>query len=802
MSSIIPFAMSIARPDDHGKQYLLTEHLEGVRNKARSFFTTDIDPTVKKLIEFAAISHDIGKANFEWQRYIKGESRRGPNHSHYGAIFFSYLSYHFLKESNVWNERYQMTWLFLTRDIADHHGVLKGYAKNEEIDTGSFEKMDMLGIERWIYSLYPEIESMNISINEEDINLWQDGEYMDILDEVFESIYDDLRQHEKNVDEMMAVLQQWRFFTSIFIAADRFDIQEATDRRIKKSDWNKIGDRINLFCLQGKEHPLASIRSNAQKSIIKQWNAEKNSSYYVLEMPTGYGKTITALKLASEIAKEKGFSKIIYIAPYLSILEQNADVIEKITGFTPLQFHSMAILKNRGRIDNEHLLDENEKTDEMSDIHVQAWANPIICTSLVQWMKAIFPSRAQETLRRIFLQDAIVVIDEPQIIDAAVWNLFLKGTNAMSKLYHQVTIFCSATMPPFHHGLNEEPKRLTVSSKGSLNRYKLKLIEPIDAAECAEKLSRLREPSGAAILNTIHDAIDVYQQLDQQKDTNTFLVHGLMVPIHKSIQIKQIFNALNSQRKKEHSQRILVISTQVIEAGADLSFHYMYRALPILPSLIQAAGRVNRHGEKDMGIIETGKLMRNDQDTRFIYAHHLRRISDDLLFQKDIWLEEETGNLIKQFYQNMFHENNYQSVLQDIKKAMEGNWEALSRHEVFGGNEYHRLPVFIPFKWEEYEPFISEDLKQLMEEFGASSPEDIYSIFKEKKMLNRPYGEKKRFNILFHQFVLNIPAKKALKIVSKEDFLTDRIPILKDDGVYSPEKGLAFMEDEIDHHFI
>lgn len=801
MSGLIPFEKCIARPGDNRNQYWLTKHLEGVRCKARSFFTKNMDPAVRTLIEFAAISHDIGKSNYEWQLYIHGKSRRGPNHSHCGAIFFSYLSYHYLKENQLWDHFY-MIWLFLTRDIADHHGSLKGYVKNEDIKSTSFEKMDMAGIQKWIHDLYPELKQMKLSITREELESWQYDEYPDILDETIEAIYDDLRENEKTISQMMDTLQNWRLFTAIFIAADRFDIEDVEDWRIEAKQWSDIDRQIDRFCRQGSKHPLAAIRSNAQKSIIDQWKKNKNEPYYVLEMPTGYGKTITALKLASEIAKENGFSKIIYIAPYLSILEQNAEVIEKTTGFTPLSYHSMAVLKESNRDKTEYLLDENKKTDQMSDLGKEAWANQIICTSLVQWMKAIFPVRAQETLRRVFLQNAIIIIDEPQIIDAAVWNLFLKGSDSVSRLYNHVTIFCSATMPPFLHGLGQEPVRLSVSSNRSANRYEIQLIQPIDAQECAEKLSGLSEPSGAAILNTIHDAIDVYQHLEEIFDADLFLIHGLMVPLHKKMQIKKIYEALNQQRYKKKENRIIVVSTQVIEAGADLSFHYMYRALPIIPSLVQAAGRVNRHGEKKMGTIETGKFLRNGLDTRFIYAANLRRLSDELLFGKDRWFEEEVEDLVKQFYQNMFRENNYKSVLQDIKKAMEGNWESLSRHEIFGDNDYHRLPVFIPFDWKREEEWISPVLKDLINEFEVSSPEEIYSIFQEKKMLNRSYNEKKRFNLLFSHFVLNVPAKKALKMASKEDFLMYRVPIVEDDGIYSAEKGLAFIEDEIGNHFI
>lgn len=802
MSRITQFEQCIARPSETNKTFYLTEHLEGVRDKTRSFFTNKMSVTEQLLLELAAISHDIGKAHHEWQRYIQEKSSRGPNHAECGAMFFAYLAYHYLQKNNLW-EKYKLLWLYITRDIADHHSALKGFAKNEAISLGSFERMDMCGIESWVYSMYPELEESGIVITEESLDCWQFDDYKPLVKDTIFAMYAQERETEKTVDEMMDILQQWRTFTSMFIAADRFDIENIADNRFSHKNWQQIDHDIKHFCAGGKHHPLATIRSNAQISIINQWRQKKGQSFYVLEMPTGYGKTVTALKLASEIAKESNLSKIIYVAPYLSILEQNARAIEKSMKHIPLEHHSMSLLKEKEKEEKEKLIDENEKTDEMSDLHVQAWANEVVCTSFVQWMKAIFPSRAQETLRRIYLQNSIIIIDEPQIINAAVWNLFLKGLESMSRLYNQTIIFCSATMPPFTHGLTDEPKKLTVSSDRSLNRYQIKIIEPIDALECVDKLPELDEVSSAVIVNTIHDAIEVYRHLPECDNTKRYLLHGLMIPMHKKIQLKKIEIALEQQRDNLSTKRLQVVSTQIIEAGADLSFHYMYRALPILPSLTQAAGRVNRHGEKSIGTVETGMFLRKGEDTRFIYDPNLCRISDELLFKKVLWMEEEMEELIKTFYQHMFDENSYESVLQDVKKAMEGNWESLSRHEVFDNKEYFRLPIFIPFNWKQDEKLLADGLKMLMGDFKISSATDIYEIFKDKqKQRSWSYNDKKKFNILFNQFVLNVPANKAFKLATKEDFLRYKIPILEDDGSYDLEKGLAFMEDEIENSFV
>ena len=766
-----------------------------------SFLDKEADSAVKTLMALAAVLHDIGKASFEWQEYIQGARNKGPNHSECGAVMFSYIAYHFLKKKGIWQKYYDL-WLMLTRDIADHHGKLKGYVHNEDLHTFAFGKMDLPGISLWLQGQFPFLKELRIEITEEKLDDWQYTELKEIVEEALDELYDDLRENANTIEEMMDYLQKWRDLTTKLIAADRFAITDVDDVRLSLSDWLQMQENLQAYCIKAKNHPLDHVRKTAQEMILKQWREDKLALFYTLEMPTGYGKTITSLKIAAEMAKEFPYSKLIYVAPYLSILEQNSEAIEKTAGYTPLQHHSMAILMENKR-KNEKNLNENDKEDTLADLEVQSWAGEIIATSFVQWMKAVFPRRAQETLRRIFLRDSIIIIDEPQIIDTKVWNLFLKGLESLTKQMNFRVIFCSATLPPFFYGLNQKPVRLSVGTDPSVNRYCIKVTEPTNAEECAHRLSNTTEPSSAVIVNTIQDAIDVYTHLPSENHVEKILLHGLMTPLHKKIQINKIHHLFEEQRKGRLRKRIQVVSTQILEAGVNLSFHYLFRACPLLPSLAQAAGRVNRHGEKAQGIVETGIFFREGKDTReYIYSKNLIRISDELLFQKDMWMEYEMMQLVNQFYANMFKENDYTAVFTDVEKAVHGNWTSLSSHEVFANEEEFRLPIFIPVQWKGLENFIPFEIINLMEHFNINDSKQIYEIYMEKQLKESSYQERKKFNLLFNMFVLNVPAEKALRLVPKENFLTQRIPILENEDAYDLERGLLFEKGDVNNSAI
>ncbi|MDD4570026.1 MAG: DEAD/DEAH box helicase family protein, partial [Tepidanaerobacteraceae bacterium] len=125
----------------------------------------------------------------------------------------------------------------------------------------------------------------------------------------------------------MYALQFWRNLTTGLIAADRFDVKNIETSWLNKEAFLFIDDCLEEFSQSNANHMLSSIRINAQKDVLNQLINNPESRFYTLEMPTGYGKTISSLKLAAWLGLNKEYRKIIYVAPYLSILEQTAKEI-------------------------------------------------------------------------------------------------------------------------------------------------------------------------------------------------------------------------------------------------------------------------------------------------------------------------------------------------------------------------------------------------------------------------------------------------------------------------------------------
>jgi CRISPR-associated endonuclease/helicase Cas3 len=775
MPSIVPFAECLARPTESGKIFLLSAHLLHVKAFMEKRLAGG-DACLIRLAGLAGLCHDMAKAHPEWQQYIRKKRNRGPHHAPEGAFLFSYLAYQLLQGQQKW-QPYKLYWLWLTRDMADHHGVLKEMNDNHWIGSEQWQRMDLPGIANFIGQHYPELQSVDISA--ESLDKWAETVF-DVFEEAEESI--DLGYHAVNTLEIMKKLQTWREITTTLIAGDRFDVGSVAPSWFDKESHRENMQALDRFCATS-QGALSRIRFDAQRQIMEQLAAHPRQRMYTLEMPTGYGKTITALKMAAWLGLTQGCRKIVYVAPYLSILEQNSGVFEESMGRRAMEHHSLAFLDSGNGSGEEDGLTSNQ-------LSMESWANAIVCTSFQQWFKALFPGRAQDTLRRAFLKDSVVIIDEPQIISPESWNVFLCGLEAVAEHYNLRVIFLSATMPPFHYGLSQEPVCLAVRTAEQIERYRVVRCGEMDEKQLAEFLLTRAEQTQAAILNTIADAYQVYHEL-KDRQMNLKLLHGMMTPLHKRVEIAKIKDGL----KRCPGEPICVISTQIIEAGVDLSFQHVARALPVLPAAVQAAGRVNRHFEGiQQGILSLFSFLRGGKkNTRnAIYNTTLQKITDALLEQKKVWQESEMLQLIKDYYQKMFECSTFEAGKQAIGEAYEGNWPELAKFQPFE-SDYFKLPVFVPWQPAGDDAlWLPPKFVELQKKLNLYSAEEVYQQYEDREYLARlPLEKRKEFMILFNHYVINVPFKLATLLVDKELYLKNRIPALGNTGDYDPVTGLA-----------
>jgi CRISPR-associated endonuclease/helicase Cas3 len=352
------------------------------------------------------------------------------------------------------------------------------------------------------------------------------------------------------------------------------------------------------------------IRKEAVDGVIR--DLAKNKRTFTITAPTGAGKTYTLLAVASEIQKQKGNLGIIYALPFLSITEQVQDILKEL-GIDYLPVNSKAAndkIENARKEYEQNPTPENLKKLLNEDYAENTFDHPFIVTTFVQFFETLVSNNNATLLKLPNFSDRIFLIDEFQAIPPRLYIFFSAWLHTFCLKNNSYAILSTATMPKldfpvkatledikkpeilFKNYLTDLPYELTSPEKhfnaGVFNRYIIHLIDndKFTLDELALHINKQSE-SCLIILNTIADTKNLYNILNT--DQNTILLNTHFIPVDR---LKKIDIAKDYLRKGE---KVILISTQLIEAGVDIDFPIVYRDLCPLPSLIQSAGRCNRN---------------------------------------------------------------------------------------------------------------------------------------------------------------------------------------------------------------
>jgi len=781
VSAVPRFEAAIARPPGPRGINLLSDHLRHVGEQASDFGQAD-GGFIHDWLNLAGLLHDVGKARGSWQRYIHKQGP-GTNHAFLGSLLFF-----FLIQNSKPPRHLKLPAMLLCRDIAHHHGVLGDlddvppWMGGQQPD--AFDEVDWPGVVRFLQDHVPQYAKLPTSAA--------------AVKEALGAMPRSWRKWFTSLDSIDDVAQAadaaLRIPTSRLIAADRFDAAaidhdpgldpDAISQALNRLDAYREQVQARLIADHGSQ--MATFRSEIQDEVLTQL-AGSSTRVTLLQMPTGTGKTWVSVVHSLRTIGQYQLRRLIYVAPYLSIVSQNAEIIRQATGLEVMEQHHLALPKI------DPLLADGLAEGPL--LLLESWQSPIVVTTFNQMFRALFPYSAQQSMRLIALENAAIVIDEPQIMDAAAWNAFLLMVETTCRQLNARVLIMSATVPPDEHAMLRDAPRKVVSRllPSQASRFRIRVREqPMDIEEVIQAafddLQTLH--SVAIIVNTIGDVARLSQawQARKYQDILVVSVHGAMHAVHKRYQIQRIEHTI----KCRCSQPILVIATQTLEAGVDLSFEKIFRARPIVPSVVQAAGRVNRHGQSSQGELVVFDLVRpNAPNTRpMVYRDRIARdVTDSILTGGTVLLESDVDQALTQYYADLFERNHYELGLEKIKRAASGTWSALGGLEPFGASP-PRYPVFVPVAGPQDQPdlWIDEDTKALMNQFHVDVDE-LYAMFLDPSTYAMSFIDRKRFLNLFGRFVTSLPFK-LLKTITLADPKRS-VQSLSDPHDYSKDLGLA-----------
>ncbi len=541
-----------SRKEKHG----LSKHLHQTAKFAESFAC---QKNYKLIFKITGLLHDFGKYQPDFQSYLDNGGRRGSvPHAAWGAGYARLLR---LIEASI--------------AIDGHH---KGLPDNSvwKSDTEPFRRGEVSGFENITRNFINDAEVSNADIKNSD----------------------SLAFTNKSLREIFI-----RYLFSALTDSDWLSTEEHFDQ----DKFNKrIGDAVSTdsmiskleeeFSRKSKDGEINQLRNDARNQAIQK--ADMPCGFYSLALPTGMGKTLTSMAWALRHAKKNDLKRIIIVLPYINIIDQTAQILKSIFGEEwVLEHHS-------GYNEDDHTGHDVKEScspiEERKRLACENWDYPIIVTTTVQFFESLFSNRPSQCRKVHNIAESVVIFDEVQAIPKEIILPTLQMLKDVQIVMKTSFLFCTATQPAFERrqGFDGIDKICPLIDDPALLYDKTKRVEynllndlkPIDYSFLLKAVVRTGD-STLVIFNTKKAVLEFFNCTREQGNwEKKYHLSTAMCPSHRKEAINNVRNDLEAKKK------ILVVSTQLIEAGVDFDFPVVFRAMAPLEAVIQSAGRCNREG--------------------------------------------------------------------------------------------------------------------------------------------------------------------------------------------------------------
>ena len=530
----------LAHRSEDGREQTVQEHLRGTADLCAQFAAAFGAAAQGELV---GLAHDIGKNSQAFQERLNGG--RIVDHATAGAVECA-------KFDAVW----------AAHCVAGHHGgLLDGGSMADQAGEGTL----MGRLKKGISGGIPTYETGSPLPAVPQPVLWG-------RDSLADSFFT-------------------RMLYSCLVDADYLD----TERFMKGSGFDRSSYESIPVLLERLEkyiHPWWKPTTN-----LNRWRCDilracldagsRQKGLYTLTVPTGGGKTVASLAFALRHAVRHGMSRVIYVIPYTSIIEQNAAVFREILGPENVIEHHSGV-----QYDAETDLDLEGYRQALAS---ENWDAPVIVTTAVQFFESLYSNRPSKCRKLHNIANSVIIFDEAQMIPTAHLRPCVAGISQLVSHYGATAVLCTATQPSladlFQQYAKDIPIReLCPDGKEQYQRFRRvsfcqggrKTYE-----EVAQELSS--QTQVLCIVNSRKAAQEIYRQLPEE---GSYHLSTLMYPNHRREVLTEIRHRL------AEGLPFRVVSTSLIEAGVDVDFPAVYRELAGLDSILQAAGRCNREGKR------------------------------------------------------------------------------------------------------------------------------------------------------------------------------------------------------------
>ena len=719
----------------------LTEAIQNVECLLEKVFVPNIGITLNGedlnllIAKMCAGIHDIGKSTQYFQKYIRGNKKlnRGlTSHSKLGAIYAMWAVLQIPELSNI-PYRDQLRAAFMVATIIHtHHGNLKELSKERKDLKEAYKDLNRPG-----HNLQKQLHSVNSS--QVDKILESIGKQLGVTlpswtsfqslpkDELLKKMKKHLRklgkenrEYQQDCDRGVAnplgfsLAMVLQFLFSLLQDADKTSAMKKSIAARSGRDYLK--DLIQYYKHNFGKYPIVSPPTNVIQSRPHIFNeaahhaetTDFSGRVFTLEAPTGAAKTMASLRWAFGLRDRLKGRRIIYILPFTSIIDQvHKDLKEILRNAS-----SNELLKHHYLSDIDYTLkDGGELSPNESAFYIEGWNTEIIVSTFYQLFHTIFSNRKDMLRKYSKFADSVIIMDEIQAFPPKYWGLFSSFLPRFLEFTNSYALLSTATMPGI---MDVKPPSIStcgISTFDLVDRTQLNYIpEPVDVDDIVDFLEERNAfdcKSFLFVCNTVRSSQRIFKKLRVKFDDSTiFYLSASIVPKDRRDVISEVKCALKTE------ERVFLVSTQVIEAGIDLSFQRGFRDLAPLDSVIQAAGRINRSSEfgKD-ALYWVAPLIQNGRKTflgSYVYDNLLLESTRAVLSKNPV-IDEKKYREISQWYFDKVKEVKNTSSADLIKAVCKGEYYSLAENFHLIEERADQTPIFIEADedavkiWEEYQ---------------------------------------------------------------------------------------------------
>jgi len=738
---------------------LLIDHLNEVAKNCkrlvseRTLFVTNPlrKQTLHDLAYLSGAFHDLGKGTSFFQHYLLSEEHEinGPkNHALISALFVKEISKEYLSKTELSATEKQLFAHLTFTSVKRHHGVLNNFEDELYIELKCKELQEQIKVfdEGEIESIISHFSSaLSLKYSFKDFKKYiLSKEYLNDMPEFHLEFSEDVDFIQLALQDKVELYYFHQLLFSILLLSDKTDVILDVNPGVEKTTVSF--DKVASFRQRkGFDIPKSKLDEkkneafdSSLKNLSKVFSTDKH--IYSLTLPTGLGKTITSFAIALEMKNLLGSSapRIIITIPFTSIIDQNFEVYSQIVESK----NSNILLKHHHLAEPVYKINDEELTPDKSEFMIETWQSEVVVTTFVQLLNSIFSNNKSLLMKLPNLANSIIILDEVQTVPYEYWQLLKNTFEILGKNYNCYFILMSATMPLMFLPGNEIIEIVPDYEKyyGYFNRTKLinKASNSILFSEFIDDvtnyLSANEKKDILIILNTKKHSKQCFEELRNCIDSESEDIYYLSTMI-TPWERKSIINLI----KANSGKRKIIISTQLIEAGVDISVDVVFRAMAPVDAIIQAGGRANRYNEKlQQGEVHLYEIEEMRKATSLIYGPDLIQKTKNVLKGIDTIEEEFYLSLIQNYFkevrkQSESHVSKYLSAICKFNFKDVGEFSLIEERKAES--------VFIQ---------LNIQAKDVWERYVNIWEDPAFDIFQKKQ-------EFAKIKSTFYDFVINVP---------------------------------------------